>query len=93
MFGKTEPEILDCAGTPFRADIVVTEGGDRVLFYHKSSKANEDTFPGSKSSVIGVRHGCTVELHFKDDRVREVEYQPSARGGVEHCEEIFVQCL
>jgi hypothetical protein len=93
LIGKTESEVLACAGTPVRTVIDVEEGGDRVLFYQKSSRANEDTFPGSKSSVIGVRHGCTAGLRFKDGRVAAVEYQPSARGGIEHCEEIFSQCL
>jgi len=93
LVGKTEEAILACAGTPVRAVIEVEEGGDRVLFYRKSSKANEDTFAGSKSSVIGIRHGCTAEVHFKGDRVTKVEYQPSVRGGIEHCEEVFAQCL
>ena len=93
LIGMTEQEVLVCAGTPVRATIEVWEGGDRVVFYHKSSRTNEDTFPGTKSSVIGVRHGCTAKLHFKDDRVTAVEYEPSARGGVEHCEEVFAQCL
>ena len=93
LIGKTETEVLQCAGTPVRATIEVAEGGDRILFYHKRSRANEDTFAGSKSSVIGMRHGCTAGVHLSNDRVTKIEYEPSVRGGIEHCEEIFWQCL
>jgi hypothetical protein len=90
LIGKTSQEVLACAGKPLSEGM---EGDEKTATYYRDSKANEDSFSGSKSSVIGVRHGCAAELHFRDGRVAAVEYQPSVRGGIEHCEEIFAQCL
>lgn len=90
LLGKTEQEVVACAGKPLSEGM---EGNEKTLTYYLDSRANEDTFSGSKSSVIGVRHGCTAELHFKGGRVADVGYKPSVRGGVEHCAEIFQQCL
>lgn len=90
LIGKSESEILVCAVKPASEGM---ESSEKIVTYYRDSKANEDTFSGSKSSVIGVRHGCTAELHFKDDRVTAVEFHPSVRGGVEHCEEIFRACM
>lgn len=92
LIGKTKQQLLACAGMP----VSERASGDRVLFlYHKEASLFEESFPGSKSSVPMVHHGCRATIVLQQDRVSDVRYEgePSSYRGEDHCEEIFAPCV
>lgn len=92
LLGKSESEVLACAGAP---RTVSSQDGLRVLRYSKEGGLLEQSFPGSKSGrPEGVRHACTAIVTVENDRVTQVQYQirPESTATHEHCEEIFQCC-
>ncbi len=92
LIGKTEKEVVVCAGEP----LARTSGEEgAVLIYYREAPPLERSFVGSKASVPIVPHGCRARLKLKDQRVTEVEYVPvpASIGGMEHCEQMFEPCL
>jgi hypothetical protein len=53
----------------------------------------ERSFFGTKGSVPVLRHGCRAQINLEGDRVAEVRYEPTPGGWIDHCEEIFIQCV
>jgi len=93
LLGKTESEVVACAGAPRTAS---SKDRVKVLTYQKSSGPLEGSFPGAKGSrPEGARHGCTATLTLQDDRVFQVQYRttPDSSDLHEHCEEIFRRCV
>lgn len=92
LIGKSESEMLACAGEPKQRS---TSADETKLTYHRAAPVFEGSFAGSKSSVPCPRHACEAVVVLKDDRVSEVQYHPTPRslGGCEHCEEIFRTCV
>jgi|JRYJ01.1.fsa_nt_gb hypothetical protein len=92
LLGKTESDVLACAGSPQK---VSSKDGLRVLSYYKEGGLLEESFPGTKGSrPEGVRHACTAIVTVEQDRVIQVEYRttPESTAMHEHCEEIFQRC-
>lgn len=92
LIGKSESEILACAGSP---QTVLSRNGMTVLTYSKEGGLLERSFPGSKGSrPEGVRHRCTAIVTLQNDRVTQVQYRmtPESTATHEHCEEIFQRC-
>ncbi len=92
LLGKTESEVLSCAGAP---RTVSSQDGLRVLHYYKEGGLLEESFPGTKGSrPEGVRHACAAIVTLENDRVTRVQYQvtPESTATHEHCEEIFQRC-
>jgi len=92
LIGKTESEVIACAGKPKTKS---ASGEETQLTYHRSAPVFEESFAVSKTSVPCPRHACEAVVVLKGDRVSEVHYHPIPRslGGCEHCEEIFQPCL
>jgi hypothetical protein len=92
LVGKTESEVLACAGEPKQKS---ASGEDTRLIYHRKAPVLEESFAISKTSVPCPRHACEAVVVLKSGRVSEVQYHPTPRtlGGCEHCEEIFQGCL
>ncbi|SPP66306.1 conserved exported hypothetical protein [Nitrospira lenta] len=93
LLGKSESEVVACAGAPRTAS---SQDRVKVLTYQKSSGPLEGSFPGIKGSrPEGARHGCTATLTLQDDRVIQVQYRttPDSSDLHEHCEEIFRCCV
>ena len=92
LLGKTEQEVVACAGKPKQKS---TSGDETQLTYRRSAPVFEESFAISKTSVPCPRHACEAVVVLKGDRVAEVRYSPTPHslGGCEHCEEIFQQCL
>lgn len=90
LVGQTKQEVLACAGPPLST---VRKGEATILSYYKECPAMERSFFGTKGSVPVLRHGCRALVTLEGDRVAEVRYEPTPGGGVDHCEEIFVQCV
>ncbi len=92
LLGKSEADILACAGPP---RTVSSRDGLRVLRYSKEGGLLEGSFPGTKGSrPEGVPHVCTAIVTLENVRVTQVEYRmtPESAGTHEHCEEIFQRC-
>jgi len=92
LIGKSESEVLACAGPP-RA--VSSQDGVKVLKFSKSSGPLGGSFPGTKGSrPEGVRHACTAIVTLENDRVTQVQYQmtPESTATHEHGEEILQRC-
>jgi hypothetical protein len=92
LIGKTETEVLACAGEPKKRS---SSGEDTLLTYHRKAPVFEESFAISKTSMPCLRHACEAVVVLKDGRVAEVQYHPIPHsiGGCEHCEEIFRKCL
>ena len=92
LLGKTEQQVVACAGEPNKRS---TSGDETKLTYHRRAPLFEESFTLSKSSVPCPRHACEAVVVLKGDRVSQVMYNPvpSSLGGCEHCEEIFEKCL
>ena len=92
LLGKTESEVLACAGEPKEKS---TSGDETKLTYHRAAPVFEESFAISKTSVPCPRHACEAIVILKGDRVSEVRYNPVpySLGGCEHCEEIFRKCM
>jgi hypothetical protein len=92
LIGKSESEMLACAGEPKMRS---ASGEETRLTYHRRAPVFEGSFAGSKSSVPCPRHACEAVVVLKGDRVAEVQYHPTPQslGGCEHCEEIFRNCV
>lgn len=92
LIGKSELEIITCAGQPNnrRHD----QKGD-VLFYLRRPGALERSFPGSRASQACPDHGCEARLYVRGGKVAEVEYYPfpDQSGACDHCETIFRNCV
>jgi len=92
LVGKTQKELMSCAGIPPEARTVgeVTE-----LKYYKEASQFEESFPGSKSSVARAHHGCWATLRLTNEVVTEVQYRPVPKDYLhtDHCDEIFAKCL
>lgn len=92
LLGKSESEVLACAGAP---RTVSSQDGLRVLNYYKEGGLLEGSFPGTKGSrPEGARHGCTAIVTLENDRVTQVQYHmtPESTATHEDCEEIFERC-
>ena len=92
MIGRTTQQLVACAGMP----VSERTSGKRVLFlYHKEVSLFEDSFPGSKSRVPMVHHGCHATVVLQQDRDSDVRYEsePSSSGAEDNCEEIFARCV
>lgn len=92
LLGKTESEVLACAGEPKQKSV---SGDETKLTYHRKSPVFEESFATSKTSVACPRHACEAVVVLKGGRVEEVHYhpRPPSLGGCEHCEEIFRACM
>ena len=93
LLGKSESEVVACAGAPRAAS---SQDRVKVLTYQKSSGPLEGQFPGTKGSrPEGARQGCTATLTLQDDRVFQVQYRttPDSSDLQEQCEEIFRHCV
>jgi len=92
LIGKTESEVVACAGAPKKKSVT---GEETLLTYRRSAPVFEESFAISKTSVPCPRHACEAVVVLRDNRVLEVRYHPTPHslGGCEHCEEIFQQCL
>ena len=92
LLGKSEQEVLACAGEP-KARSASSE--ETVLTYRRVAPVFEESFAASRGSVPCPRHGCEAVIVLKDGRVAGVRYHlsPPSVGGCEHCEEIFRSCL
>jgi len=92
LLGKTESEVLACAGETKHKS---ASGDETKLTYHRRSPVFEESFAASKTSVSCPRHACEAVVVLKGGRVTEVQYHPtpSSIGGCEHCEEIFRKCM
>ncbi|MGH7205953.1 MAG: hypothetical protein ACREI2_07055 [Nitrospiraceae bacterium] len=92
LIGKSESEVLACAGPPRKASL---HNGGRLLTYYKEGGTLEQSFPGSKGSrPEGIRHSCTAIVTVENDLVTKVEYRmmPESSSTHKHCEEIFQSC-
>jgi hypothetical protein len=92
LIGKTESEMLACAGEPKARSV---SGGETTLVYRRTAPVFEESFAVTKSSVPCPRHACEAAVRLKDGRVADVQYRPTPHslGGCEHCEEMFRRCL
>lgn len=92
LLGKTESEVLACAGEPKQKS---ASGDETKLTYHRKAPVFEESFAISKTSVPCPRHACEAVVVLQGGRVEEVQYRPTPHslGGCEHCEEIFEKCL
>lgn len=92
LIGKTEQNIVACAGPPLHA---VTAEEAVVLTYYQEASVLEESFPVSKSSLPKIHHGCRARVTLKGDRVVAVDYQsvPAEFHDEEHCDELFQTCL
>ena len=92
LLGKTEQQVVACAGKPKAR---FASGEETQLTYRRNAPVFEESFAISKTSVPCPRHACEAVVVLKGDRVSEVRYNPvpHSLGGCEHCEEIFEQCL
>jgi hypothetical protein len=92
LIGKSESEMLACAGEPKKRS---SSGEETRLTYHRKAPVFEESFAISKTSVPCPRHACEAVVILRGDRVAEVQYHPTPQslGGCEHCEEIFQKCL
>lgn len=83
---------MSCIPVPPQERVV---GDLTLLKYYKEASLLEESFPGTKSSVARIHHGCWATLMLKDDRVEGVQYEsiPATYKDDEHCDEIFVQCV
>jgi hypothetical protein len=92
LIGKTKQEVLACASgaADERAMRDVT-----VLVFYKEAPLLEESFPGSKSSMPLVHHGCMAHAHLQDGRVQAIHYHavPPTYPDYGHCDEIFASCL
>ncbi len=92
LIGKTEQEVVACAGQPLAKAAGQEED---VLIYYREAPPLERSFVGSKASVPVVPKGCRARLKLNDQRVTGVEYVPvpASIGGMEYCEQMFEPCL
>jgi hypothetical protein len=92
LIGKTESEVLACAGEPRTRSAT---GEEVRLTYRRTAPVFEESFASSKTSMPCPRHACEAVVVLKGDRVTEVQYHPTPQslGGCEHCEEIFRKCM
>jgi hypothetical protein len=92
LIGKSESEMLACAGEPKKRS---ASDEETRLIYHRKAPVFEESFATSKTSMPCPRHACEAVVVLKGDRVSEVQYHPTPRslGGCEHCEEIFRACM
>jgi hypothetical protein len=92
LIGKTESEVLACAGEPKARSVT---GEEVRLTYRRTAPMFEESFASSKASMPCPRHACEAVVVLKGDRVTEVPYHPAPQslGGCEHCEEIFRKCM
>jgi hypothetical protein len=92
LLGKTEQEVVACAGEAKKKS---ASGEETRLTYHRKALVFEESFAISKTSVPCPRHACEAVVVLKGDRVAEVQYHPTPHslGGCEHCEEIFRNCV
>jgi hypothetical protein len=91
LLGKSQQELVACAGNPLRETKTV-EG--TVLSYYKEAPMLEESSPFLKGSRPGAHHGCWAHLLMGEDHVVGVEYRsvPPAVHATDHCEEIFQAC-
>jgi hypothetical protein len=91
LLGKSQQELVACAGNPLRETKTV-EG--TVLSYYKEAPMLEESSPFLKGSRAGAHHGCWAHLLMGEDRVVGVEYRsvPPSVHATDHCEEIFHTC-
>lgn len=92
LLGKSEQEMLACAGEPKARSVT---GEETTLTYHRKAPVFEESFATSKASMPCPRHACEAVVMLKGDRVVEVQYRPTPHslGGCAHCEEIFRNCV
>ncbi len=92
LIGKTQHELLSCAGAPLAES---RHQGFTILTYYKEASLLEESFPLSKTTLPKVHHGCRARIRLEDDRVTGVEYHPVPQDFHEevHCDEIFLPCL
>jgi len=91
LIGKTMQELFVCAGKPVSHH---TKEDRAVIVYYREASLLEESFPGSKSSVAMVHHGCRATISLQQDRVTDVRYEsvPSSYRDEDHCEEMFESC-
>jgi hypothetical protein len=92
LVGKTKADLQRCARARPEEEIV---GEVTVLKYYKEASLLEESFPGTKSSVPRVHHGCWATLRLLNERVTEVQYRsvPQSYLAEDHCDEIFAPCV
>jgi hypothetical protein len=92
LMGKSQQDLLACAGDPLRV-IPVSDG--TVFRYYKEAPMLEESFVGSKGSKAGIHGGCWANVLLSNDRIVGVEYRPvpDALKVTDQCEEIFRSCM
>ena len=91
LLGKSQTEILACAGLPAQEN--QTEQG-LVLRYYKEAPMFDESGVFLKGSQPGVHRGCWVSLLFEKDHVVGAEYRsaPESLGDVQLCHRIVESC-
>ena len=91
LLGKSQAEILACAGTPVQEN--QTEQG-LILRYYREAPMFDESGVFLKGSRPGVHRGCWVSLLFEKDHVVGAEYRsaPESLGDVRLCDGIFESC-
>jgi len=92
LIGKTQQELLACAGAPESETIA---GDMTTLTYYKRASPLEHFFSATRSRVPCPRRGCEATVTLKDGRVTSVQYraEPAALDGCEACDAMFADCL
>lgn len=91
MKGKTRQELLACAGAPLLEEV---QNGRTQLVYYREASLLEESFPGSKSSMARVHHGCRAIVVLENERISGIQYEsvPDYFHDEEHCDELFESC-
>jgi hypothetical protein len=92
LIGKSNQELLACAGVPIRETNV---GDGTVLSYYQEASMFAESFVGSKASKPLVHGGCWAHVMLSDGQVTGVEFKPvpAHLETAEPCEEIFQSCV
>ena len=91
LIGKSQAELLQCAGQPLQR---TTHGQEVVLRYYKEAPMFEESRPFLKGSQPGIHHGCWASVLLENERVMGVEFRmvPESEKHGDECEEIFQAC-
>ena len=93
LVGKTQAQILQCAGTPRRE---TPYGHGVILRYYREAPMLEESRSFLKGSTPGEHHGCWASLLIEQETVTGVEFRtvPEGAGNEDDdCEAIFAMCV
>jgi hypothetical protein len=91
IIGKTQQELLACAGTPLRE---TRQADHTLLIYYKQVPILDRSTVASKGSRPALRHACWATVSIEGERVTAAQYQsvPSSSDATDQCEAIFDPC-